>query len=378
MTNYNVVYMEEIAIGPVHPTMLEPHRLRLFVEDEIIKDAELVIGTNYRGVELIMEGLPPEKITNLAEKICGICSHIHVWTCVKVVEKACSIEVPLKAEYIRAIVEELERLHSHLLLFGHAYEVLGFETLTYRAFLIREHVLKSLQNITGGRVQYSCPVIGGVRPRCNIKKVDWLIKELEFIEEGIKKLLNRTIKDPMIVARVKEVGYLDKETAIKYHATGPTARGSGLSCDLRKRDYMPIYNNFEFEEIVLDDGDVLSRLLVRFYECFESIKILRQALDDILELEDIVYNPNYELKEFKPLDVYQEAQRGVVFYGYGLDENWRVRQIKIRTPTLTNLAAMEAILPDHHISDAELIIASCDPCFTCTDRMLFKKEIKLI
>ncbi|ADG13001.1 hypothetical protein Metin_0331 [Methanocaldococcus infernus ME] len=368
--------MEEIAIGPVHPAMLEPHRLRLFIEDEIIRDAELTIGSNYRGIELIMEGLPPEKITNLAEKVCGICSHIHVWTCVRVAEKGCSIDVPIKGEYIRAIVEEFERLHSHLLLFAHMYEVLGFETMAYRAFMIREHVLKALEYITGGRVQYSCPVIGGVRPRCNIKKTFWLEEKLDFLEEGIKKLLNRTIKDPMILARTKEVGYLDKETAIKYHATGPTARASGLSCDLRKRDYMPIYNNFEFEEIVLDDGDILARLLVRFYECFESIKILRQALEDIKEMEDRVYNPNYTLREFKPLDIYHEAPRGVVLYGYGLDENWRVRQVLIRTPSLTNLATMEAILPGHHVSDAEPIIVSCDPCFTCTDRAVFKKEVE--
>ena len=94
------------------------------------------------------------------------------------------------------------------------------------------------------------------------------------------------------------------------------------------------------------------------------------------ELDKRIYNPNYELKPFKPINVYNEAQRGQVYYSYGLDENDRVRQVKIRTPTATNLACMEAILPGHHVSDAELIIASCDPCFTCTDRMIVVKEKK--
>ncbi|CAB3288911.1 Energy conserving hydrogenase Ehb large subunit (protein N) [Methanocaldococcus lauensis] len=368
----------EIAIGPVHPTMLEPHRLRLFIEDEIIKEAELVIGVNYRGIELIMEGLPPEKISILSEKICGICSHIHVWTNVMTTEKGCDIEVPERAEYIRAIVEEFERLHSHMLLFGHAFEVIGFETMAFRAFMIREPIMQILREITGGRVQNSCPIIGGIRPRCNINdsKIPSILERLEKFEENLNKLLNRTINDPMIMARIKDVGVLDKKTAKKLHATGPTARGSGLSCDMRKKGIVPVYDNFEFEEVIFDDGDVFSRLAVRFYECFESIKIIKQGLKELPNLDKKIYNPNYELKEFKPINVYNEAQRGQVYYSYGLDENGRVRQAKVRTPTLTNLACMEAILPGHHVSDAELIIASCDPCFTCTDRMIIQTNRK--
>ncbi len=372
-------YEGEIAIGPVHPTMLEPHRLRLFIEDEIIKDAELVIGVNYRGIELIMEGLPPEKISILSEKICGICSHIHVWCNVTVTERGCDIEVPERAEYIRAIVEELERLHSHTLLFGHAFAVLGFETMAFRAFMSREPIMQILGEITGGRAQYSCPIIGGIRPRCNIResKIPALLERLDKFEEKLKKLLERTINDPMIMARVKDVGVLDKKTAKKLHALGPTARGSGVHSDMRKMGQVPVYDNFEFEEILFDDGDVFSRLAVRFYECFESVKIIRQGLKELPNLDEKIYNPNYELKPFKPIDVYNEAQRGQVYYSYGLDENGRVRQVKIRTPTATNLACMEAILPGHHVSDAELIIASCDPCFTCTDRMIVAEEKKV-
>ncbi len=370
--------MYEFSIGPVHPTMLEPHRLRLFLEDEVIKDAELVIGTNYRGIELIMEGLPPEKINIIAEKVCGICSHIHVWTCVKVVEDACKIDVPERADYIRAIVEEFERIHSHLLCIGHLFEVIGFETMTYRSFMIREPIMQALELITGGRVQNSCPIIGGIRPRCNIinEKIPKILKYIENFKENLEKLKERTLNDPMIMIRLKEVGILDKKTAKKYHATGPTARGSGLKCDIRKLDIVPVYNNFDFEEVIYDEGDVYARTFVRIDECFESIKIIEQALYHLPDLDKKFYNPNYELKKFKPYDTYNEAQRGQVYYSYGLDENWRVRQVKIRTPTATNLACMEKILPGHHVSEAELIIVSCDPCFTCTDRMIIIEENK--
>ncbi len=370
------MYEGEIAIGPIHSAILEPHRLRLLIEDEIIKEAELTIGVNHRGIERLMEGLPPEKACILTEKICGICSHIHLWSAVRVCEIGSGIEVPERANYIRVIVEELERLHSHTLLFGHAFEILGHETMAMRAFMLREPIMQTLFDISGSRVQYSCPIIGGIRPRCNIseRNAKVYLERLEKFEENLNKIIGRTLNDPMLVSRMKDIGVLDRKTAAKYHALGPTARGSNIKSDMRKMNYVPEYDPFEFDEILLDDGDVLSRIGVRFYECFESLKILRQALKGLSDLPDKFYNPNYEIKPFKPIDCYTEAQRGQQYYSYGVDDEGRVRQALVRTPTATNLGCMEAILPGYHITDAELIVASCDPCFTCTDRLIITKE----
>src|SRR5674476_530118 len=104
----------EITMGTVHSAAIEPYRVRLFVEDEMVRDAEITIGINHRGIERIMEGLPVEKANSLTEKICGICSNSHIWNSVLVAEKAIGIEVPERAQYIRVIMEELERLHSHM------------------------------------------------------------------------------------------------------------------------------------------------------------------------------------------------------------------------------------------------------------------------
>ncbi len=371
------MYEGEIAIGPIHSAILEPHRLRLFIEDEIVKDAELTIGVNHRGIERLMEGLPPEKACILTEKICGICSHIHLWNSVRVVEKGSNIEVPERANYIRVIVEELERLQSHGLLFGHAFEILGHETMSMRSFMLREPINQTLFDISGSRVQYSCPVIGGIRPRCNIKdsQIPTLMERMNKFEENLKKLVDRTVNDPLLVSRMKDIGVLDRKTAAKYHAVGPTARGSGVKSDMRVIGYVPEYDPFEFDEIVLDDGDVLSRIAVRMYECFESVKIIKQALKELPNLPEKFYNPNYEFMEFKPIALYNEAQRGQVYHSYGLDDEGRIRHSIVRAPTATNLACMEVILRDYHVSDAELIVASCDPCFTCTDRFIVVKQL---
>jgi energy-converting hydrogenase B subunit N len=147
----------EVPMGTVHSAAIEPYRIRLFVEDEIVKDAEITIGVNHRGVERIMEGLPVEKANSLTEKICGICSNSHIWNSVLVAEKGLDIEVPERAQYIRIIMEELERLHSHMLYLAHGNEVLGHETFSMRLFYIRETVMELLRMIGGIGCSMACP-----------------------------------------------------------------------------------------------------------------------------------------------------------------------------------------------------------------------------
>ena len=115
----------EIPMGTVHPAALEPYRVRFFVEDEIVQEAEITIGVNHRGIERIMEGLPVEKANALTEKICGICSNAHIWNSCRTAELGLGIEIPERALYIRVIMSELERLHSHFLYLAHGCEVLS-------------------------------------------------------------------------------------------------------------------------------------------------------------------------------------------------------------------------------------------------------------
>ena len=152
----------EIAMGTVHSAAIEPYRVRLFVEDEIVRDAEITVGVNHRGIERIMEGLPVEKANSLTEKVCGICSGVHLWNSVLVAEKGLGVEIPERASYIRIIVGELERLHSHLLYLAHGNEVLGHETFSMRLFYIRETVMELLRLIGGNRV-FFCQAEDGIR-----------------------------------------------------------------------------------------------------------------------------------------------------------------------------------------------------------------------
>ncbi len=357
----------EVPMGTVHPAALEPYRVRFFVEDEIVQEAEITIGVNHRGIERIMEGLPVEKANALTEKICGICSNAHIWNSCRTAEIGLGIEIPERATYIRVIMSELERLHSHFLYLAHGCEVLSHETFSMRAFYLREIVMELLAMIGGNRVQYGCSVLGGVRPRCDLDEAKLLrLKEdLDKIEEGLTGFANRFIADSIVMSRITGIGVLPQKQAIELAVTGPTLRATGVARDLRTTMFE--YDNFDFNVITQPDGDVKSNLLMRALESFESIKIIRQAIANIPEGK--VINRDWEMFDTDITESYIEVPRGTLYHSYAL-ESGRVRHCVIRTPSMANIGAMQYACIGDQITDAQLCIVQCDPCFTCTDRAI--------
>jgi energy-converting hydrogenase B subunit N len=357
----------EIPMGTVHPAALEPYRVRFFVEDEIVQEAEITIGVNHRGIERIMEGLPVEKANALTEKICGICSNAHIWNSCRTAEMGLGIEIPERALYIRVIMGELERLHSHFLYLAHGCEVLSHETFSMRIFYMREIVMELLAMIGGNRVQYGCSVLGGVRPRCDLDeaKLLRLKNDMDAVEEGLTGFVERFLADSILLSRVTGIGVLPQKQAIELAVTGPTLRATGVARDLRTTMFE--YENFDFNVITQPDGDVKSNLVMRALESFESIKIIRQAIANIPEGK--VINRDWEMFDTDITESYIEVPRGTLYHSYAL-ESGRVRHCIIRTPSMANIGAMQYACIGDQITDAQLCIVQCDPCFTCTDRAI--------
>lgn len=357
----------EIPMGTVHPAALEPYRVRFFVEDEIVQEAEITIGVNHRGIERIMEGLPVEKANALTEKICGICSNAHIWNSCRTAEMGLGIEIPERALYIRVIMSELERLHSHFLYLAHGCEVLSHETFSMRIFYMREIVMELLAMIGGNRVQYGCSVLGGVRPRCDLDeaKLLRLKNDMDALEEGLTNFVDRFMADSILLSRVTGIGVLPQKQAIELAVTGPTLRATGVARDLRTTMFE--YENFDFNVITQPDGDVKSNLIMRALESFEAIKIIRQAIANIPEGK--VINRDWEMFDTDITESYIEVPRGTLYHSYAL-ESGRVRHCIIRTPSMANIGAMQYACIGDQITDAQLCIVQCDPCFTCTDRAI--------
>ena len=357
----------EIPMGTVHPAALEPYRVRFFVEDEIVQEAEITIGVNHRGIERIMEGLPVEKANALTEKICGICSNSHIWNSCRTAEMGLGIEIPERAKYIRVLMGELERLHSHFLYLAHGCEVLSHETFSMRIFYMREIVMELLAMVGGNRVQYGCSVLGGVRPRCDLDEAKLLrIKnDMDALEEGLTGFVERFLADSILLSRVTGIGVLPQKQAIELAVTGPTLRATGVARDLRTTMFE--YDDFDFNVITQPDGDVKSNLIMRALESFESIKLIRQAIANIPEGK--VINRDWEMFDTDLIESYIEVPRGTLYHSYAL-ESGRVRHCIIRTPSMANIGAMQYACIGDQITDAQLCIVQCDPCFTCTDRAI--------
>jgi energy-converting hydrogenase B subunit N len=236
-----------------------------------------------------------------------------------------------------------------------------------RIFYIRETIMDLLEMIGGNRVQYGSAVLGGVRPRCELDemRIKKLTAGMDLVEEKLTAFADRFVSDPMVMSRITGVGVTSQKDALRLACSGPTLRATGVKSDLRTEMFE--YYPFDFEVITQDDGDVKSQLLMRVFENFEAIKIIRQAIRDLPD--GPITNRSWEMQDTPITKSYIEAPRGTLYHSYALEDG-RVRNCVIRTPSMANIGAMQYSAIGHHITDAQLCVVQCDPCFTCTDRAI--------
>jgi len=355
-----------IPIGPYHPLQEEPELFLLTVEGEKVVDIDVQMGYNHRGIEKISETKTFDQSTFLIERICGICSTSHPFAYTRAVEDIISIEVPERAKYIRTIIAEGERVHSHLLWLGLAGHFLGYNTVYMWSWKLREEILDVMEILTGNRNNYAMFKPGGVRRDIKSEDIPVVIKKIDSIVPTLEMLKKAVIDDPVLHARTKGIGILSKEDAINYCALGPTARASGVARDLRKDSPYGAYDKVEWDMIVTHNGDVFDKVVVRVLETFESIKIIKNCL---LNLPSGEIDAN--IKDIPPGEGIGiiEAPRGECFHYVKSDGTNRPVRHKVRAPTFMNLPTYKATVIGEYISDATIILAAIDPCYCCTERM---------
>ncbi len=355
-----------IPIGPFHPLQEEPELFLLEMDGETVTDIEVRIGYNHRGIEKISESKTYDQVTFLIERICGICSTSHPIAYVQAVEEIVGCEVPERALYIRSIIAELERLHSHLLWVGLAGHFLGYNTVWMWAWKYREPVLDILELLTGNRNHYAMMKVGGVRRDIPPEKVEPTMKILNELEKKLDMLTKAVLDDPVLHRRLKGIGILTKKDIHDYSAVGPTARASGVAIDVRRDHPYGAYDRLDWKVITTESGDVFDKVVVRLLECFESIKIIRQCLERMPEGEI-----DAGVKEIPAGEGigHAEAPRGETFHYVRSDGSNRPIRHKVRAPTYVNLPTCKASVVGEDIADATIILAAIDPCYCCTERM---------
>jgi len=357
-----------IPIGPQHPALKEPISLRMTVDGEVITDADLRLGYNHRGLEKLAEEKNWTQNIYLTERICGICSHSHATCYVQGVEKLMEIEPPKRGLYIRILISELERVHSHLLWLGVAGHEAGFDTFFMYTWRDREVVMDLLEMLSGNRVHYAINTLGGVRRDVDEGQRAKVLDSLGLLRERTQFYLNIGANEPSFVARLSKVGYLSKEDALALCAVGPTARASGIAQDVRRDDPYAVYGETPFDVCTADSCDVLGRTVVRVKELMESYRIIEYLMKNLPAGPIAVKAP----RKAKPGEVVSryEAPRGENLHYIKANGTDKPERLKVRAPTLANYAATIKMLKNGFIADIPLIFAAIDPCICCAERTI--------
>lgn len=357
-----------LPIGPQHPSLKEPGSFKITLDGEVVEKAVIEVGYNHRGLEKACESRTYVRDLYIIERICGICSHAHTSNFCKSVEELCGIEIPRRAEYIRGVVGELERLHSHLLWFGVAAHEIGFDTLFMYIWRDRERVLDMLAAIGGNRVNYAVNTFGGVRRDLDPELIAELGHVMDALEEKLKYYAELALTEPTLIGRLSGIGILKPEDVRKYSAVGPVCRAAGIMDDIRLIEPYGVYKEIKVNGITDDHCDVYGRTIVRIKEMLESVRLIRVMIKEL---------PDGPLSVKVPRRVPAgevlcrvEAPRGEDIHyirSNGTDIPDRVR---VRAPSEANWHGMSYMLEGFHLADVPIIIAAIDPCYSCTDRAI--------
>ncbi|MCB8995583.1 MAG: NADH-quinone oxidoreductase subunit D [Bacteroidales bacterium] len=355
-------------MGPQHPSTHGVLRLVLSLKGEQVLAVEPHIGYIHRGIEKMCESITYQQIIHLTDRMDYLSAHINNEAVSLAVEKALEVEIPDRVKYIRTIMSELTRIQSHQLWWASFGMDLGALTCFFYGLRDREKILDIFEETCGGRmiVSYNCPggLMYDIHP--NFQK---RVKEFISYFRKILPEYNQLLTDNVIFhERSKGMGILSREDAISYGITGPSARASGFSCDVRKHEPYSAYDKVNFSEILYSTGDTFHRYTARIDEMWESMNIIEQLIDNIPEGPHAVkMKPIIKLPEG---EYYQrvETARGELGVYIISDGNKNPYRIKFRTPNFSNLWVLNQISAGFKIADLVAISGSLDLVIPDIDR----------
>ncbi len=355
-----------MPIGPQHPLLKEPISFLISLDGERVVNSSLRLGYVHRGIEKLAQQRTYVQNVYLIERICGICSHIHTTTYCQAIETLLGLDVPRRGLYIRTLLCELERIHSHLLWLGVLAKNIGLDTIFMYSWRDREIVLKMMEEISGGRVSHAVNIIGGVRIDLDADRLTMLESGLNDLNGRVEELIGTIERDRSFAARTRGIGKLTLEDVKSFCVVGPVARASGLDIDLRRDAPYAAYHELEIEVPVMNEGDVWARSMIRMREILQASRLAKQIIRTLPKGPVSTTAP----RKVPPGEVVSraEAPRGEVFYYLRSNGSQQPERLKIRTPTLTNLITLPEQLKDVQMADVSAVIAGVDLCIACADR----------
>ena len=360
-----------VSLGPQHPSTHGVFRMNVILDGETVTGLKPVFGYLHRNHEKIAETGPYLHAMPFTDRLDYVCPMSNNWAYALSVEKLAGIEVPERAEYMRVILAELTRLINHTAFMGFILGDMGAwgSALMY-AFREREKILDLFEHLTGARMMANFMRFGGCRndlPEGWVGQVSKLIDDYGPFLDEMEQLL---VGNEVLLVRSQDVGQLPKELLINGGVTGPMLRAAGISYDIRKVEPYGIYDRFDFRIPLGEKGDCYDRIMIRFLEMRESLKILRKAVDDLPEGDFI--NPKAKLRNFKPPvgEAYGRIEGPKGELGFHLISNGTVDpyRFRVRAPSFVNLTLLEDMCLGLDLADVVIILGSIDIVLGEVDR----------
>lgn len=358
-----------VNIGPSHPSTHGVGRMVVHLDGDIVVHADMIVGYLHRGIEKMAENRTYLQVVPLTDRLDYVGSMYANWAYCRAVERLAGIRVPERAEYLRVIVAEMQRVASHMMGVGASAADTGAFSMFVYCFDVRERIVELFEELCGARLTYNYVRPGGV----SFDAPDgWTDKVLEFTKRYRTNLAEMDalfFGNVITRGRLKGVGILSADDAVAWGASGPTARASGVNWDLRKHDPYSVYPRMDFDVVVGERGDAYDRGRVKLLECYESFRIIEQAISQMHG--GAVYTEGLpRLIAPKPGDAYDhiESARGSLGVYLVSDGSVRPYRMHVRSPAFCNLALLPLLAPGHTLSDLIVILGSLDPVFGEVDR----------
>ena len=353
-----------IPLGSQHISLLEPIRFKFVCENEKIVEVDSDVGFVHRGVErACATKFKFDSIGYVVARICGLCAITHSLSYTLAAESLLGGEVSKRAQYLRVLMVELDRIHSHMLCLSHVSENAGFEAMFMRIMGDRESVMDLQEALSGNRVQFDYVSIGGVNRDIDadiISKIKETLKELRTkVEDYIGEFENNW----SLSLRYKGIGALSLEDAYRFNAIGPLARASGIKTDVRSESSLLPYDEIGFKMVTKEGGDIYARNMLRLDEILNSIKMCENIVDAMPEGEIFT---KLKGKPDGEIVTRLEAPRGELMYYVKGSKKPILDRVRIKTPTFSSIPAFMDIFKGEQYADAPAILASFDPCMSCT------------
>ncbi len=358
-----------INLGPQHPSTHGVFRLRVTFDGEVVLDVEPVFGYLHRGTEKLAESRSYVQIVTLTDRMDYVASMSNNLAYVRTVEKLVDIEVPERAQYIRVISAELQRIASHLMATGFLLNDLGaFATPLMYCFRERERILDLFEMLCGARITLSYMRPGGLLQDAPEEFWPALDRVVEDLPGYIDELEGLITGNEIVLTRTRGVGVLSAEDAIDNSVSGPVLRASGVQWDLRRADPYEVYDRLDFEVPIGSDGDNFDRYIVRIQEMRESVKIIRQCIEQIPEGPIRSQTPFFMRAPVGDAYAAVEGPKGELGFYIVSDGGIAPYRCKVRAPSFMNLTPLREMLIGGKMGDLITTFGSIDIVLGEVDR----------